>query len=186
MRIFIVASVIIASTTLLGCESKTAPSTPAASSHTAKPAATAAAKIQVPDEHAGHNHAEGGHGQSDSDQKKHPGGDVVELGKAAIAEFSVRASRDAGAIEPGGDAHIDVWVTTAEGKPVSVSAVRFWIGTEDAKGSLKARADAEGANSPNHWHTLVEVPKPLIDGSKLWVEIETGAGKKAISFDLKP
>jgi hypothetical protein len=85
-------------------------------------------------------------------------------------------------VKAGGEAPIDVWVT---GGP-KVAAVRFWIGTEDAKGSLKAKAVIENADQPNHWHTHAEIPDPLPAGSKLWVEIEAeGGAKSVISFDLK-
>ncbi len=114
------------------------------------------------------------------------GGQIIELGTTKIGEWTVRASRDQGEIKAGGDTPIDVWVTTADGKPATVTAVRFWIGTEDAKGSIKAKADIEIPAEPNHWHTHAEVPSPLPAGAKLWVEIEAeGSGKKVGSFDLK-
>lgn len=109
-------------------------------------------------------------------------GPVIELGTATIGGAGVRASRDQGEIKPGGDAPIDVWLTGETGKVV---AVRFWIGTEDAVGSVKARADIEDPAQPNHLHTHAEVPNPLPPTSKLWVEIEIeGQGKQAGSFDL--
>ncbi len=111
------------------------------------------------------------------------GGKVIELGSTTIGPFSVRASRDEGRIVAGGDAPIDVWLTGADAE---VIAVRFWIGTESAAGSVKAKADIEDPAQPNHWHTHAEVPAPLPAGSKLWVEIEAvGQGKRAGSFDLK-
>lgn len=129
--------------------------------------------------------------QPDAGRAKPPaapghGGEIVELGTAKIGELTVRASRDKGEIKAGGDAPIDVWLTTADGKPAAVTAVRFWIGSEDAKGSIKAKAEIEDPKQPNHWHTHAEVPSPLPDGAKLWVEIEEAGGKKtAGSFDLK-
>lgn len=111
------------------------------------------------------------------------GGKIIELGSTTIGPFSVRASRDEGGIEGGGDAPIDVWLT---GSDAEVVAVRFWIGTESAAGSVKAKADIEEPAQPNHWHTHAEVPGPMPAGSKLWVEIEIeGQGKRAGSFDLK-
>lgn len=111
------------------------------------------------------------------------GGKVIELGSATIGPFGVRASRDEGRIQAGGDAPIDVWLT---GSDAEVVAVRFWIGAESAAGSVKAKADIEDLAQPNHWHTHAEVPSPLPAGSRLWVEIEIrGQGKKAGSFDLK-
>lgn len=186
----ILALVLVSSFLLAGCESKPQQSSTAGKSSSAMPASPSNGQSEKPDDHAGHDHAEGGHDHAEGGQKDHAaghGGDVVDLGTSTIGEFSVRASRDKGEIKPGGDAPVDAWVTAAEGKPATVSAVRFWIGTEDAKGSVKAKADIEDAKQPNHWHTHVEIPKPLPDGSKLWVEIEAGAGKKAaVAFDLKP
>ncbi|MGE3509940.1 MAG: hypothetical protein AB7N65_13765, partial [Vicinamibacterales bacterium] len=113
------------------------------------------------------------------------GGEIIELGTTKIGDLTVRASRDKGEIKDGGDAPIDVWVTTADGKPATVTAVRFWIGTEDAKGSVKAKADIENPQQPNHWHTHAEAPRPIPDGAKLWVEVEAAGSKAVGSFDLK-
>jgi len=114
------------------------------------------------------------------------GGAVVELGTATIGDLTVRASRDKGEIKAGGDAPIDVWVMKSDGKPATVTAVRFWIGTADAKGSIKAKADIEIPAEPNHWHTHAEVPATLTPDAKLWVEVETEKSTKAVgSFDLK-
>lgn len=114
------------------------------------------------------------------------GGEVIELGTISIGDLTVRASRDKGELKAGGDVPVDVWLTTTDGKPASATAVRFWIGTEDAKGSLKARGEVEDPAKPNHWHNHVEAPNPLPDGAKLWVEVEASLGKTAGSFDLKP
>lgn len=109
-------------------------------------------------------------------------GNPIALGTHPIGEYEVRASRDAGAIVPGGDAPIDVWLT---GDISKVAAVRFWIGSESGMESIKARADIENKSEPNHWHTHAEVPKPLPEGSRLWVEIETDSGAEAAAFELK-
>lgn len=111
------------------------------------------------------------------------GGPVIELGTTTIGAFSVRASRDQGEIKAGGDAPIDVWLTG--GDISKVTAVRFWIGTEQGDNFVKAKADIEIPSEPNHWHTHAEVPSPLPAGSKLWVEIEIGGQKHVGSFDLK-
>ena len=153
---------------LVGCEKKsetpsgsgtTEPAKTPAKPEAARPAATPAAPA-------------GGHH-----------GAVIELGNATIGAFTVRASRDQGEINAGGDAPIDVWLT---GGTQKVIGVRFWIGTQDAKGSVKAKADIEDPKEPNRWHTHAEVPNPLPPGSKLWVEVATEGGQKTSgSFDLK-
>ena len=101
----------------------------------------------------------------------------VPIGEATQAGLKLVATMDS-AVKPGGEGAFDVVVTG--GKP---KAVRFWVGTEDAKGSVKAKAEEE---TPDNWHTHAEVPDPLPAGSKFWVEVEppTGATFKA-SFDLK-
>lgn len=161
---------------LAGCEQT--PATPPAGSGSGnnmkppaatpeKPAAEKPAEGAKPNDGAGH------------------GGAIIELGTTKIGDLTVRASRDKGDIKAGGDAPIDVWLTTADDKPATVTAVRFWLGTEDAKGSVKAKADIEDPKQPNHWHTHADVPNPIPSGMKLWVEIESKDGKKVGSFDLK-
>lgn len=137
-----------------------------------------AGKPAAGDDH-GHAHTEGdGHDHGDhAHDDGHSHGETVALGEQSVGGFQVKASRD-GEIKAGGDAPIDVWVTGG----AKVATVRFWIGTEDGKGSMKAKADLEG----DHWHTHVEVPSPLPEGSKLWIEIEAeGGAKSAVAFDLK-
>ena len=108
------------------------------------------------------------------------GGEVIALGTSKLGAFEVRASRDKVEFKAGGDSPIDVWIDGGVGK--GVTAVRFWIGTEDAKGSIKAKADIEDGK----WHTHVEIPSPLPAGGRLWVEIDEVGGKKSLgSFDLK-
>ncbi len=126
--------------------------------------------------HDGHDHAPGdGHDHGDT----HDHGVTVELGVQTIGGYTVKASRD-GELTPGADAPIDVWITGGAG---GVAAVRFWIGTQDAKGSMKAKAELEKDN----WHTHAEVPSPLPEGSMLWVEFETeGAEPLVCGFALTP
>jgi len=123
----------------------------------------------------GHDHKDDhAHGQGDG----HGHGPTTELGQQSAGGFTIRASRD-GEIKAGGDAPIDIWVTGGADK---VRTVRIWIGTEDAKGSMKAKAELEKDN----WHTHAEVPSPLPAGSRLWVEIETEKSAKVVAgFELK-
>jgi len=137
-----------------------------------------------------HSHASGDGGHShehgegdDHDHAKDAGmsedghGATVELGEKAVGEFQVKASRD-GDVKAGAELPVDIWIT---GGP-KVVAVRFWIGTEDAKGSMKAKAELEKDN----WHTHGEVPSPMPTGSMLWIEIEAEGGLKTVAnFDLK-
>jgi hypothetical protein len=111
------------------------------------------------------------------------GGPVIDLGTSTIGPYSVHATRDGGEIKAGGDSPIDVRVT---GEGPKVAVVRFWIGTQDAAGSIKAKAEIEDPNDPNRWHTHAEVPEPLPADAALWVEIEDEKGVKSVgSFGLK-
>ena len=120
------------------------------------------------------------------DHKDVHGGEALELGSTKIGTFDVRAARDKGDIKPGGEAPIDLWLTTADGKPAAVRVVRIWIGLEDAKGSLKAKAEIEDPKDMSHFHTHAEIPDPLSADSKLWVEIEDEKDARSVgSFALK-
>lgn len=170
---------------LAGCEGKSAP-----------PNAKTTTKAS-PDghdhDHDGHDHAhEAGdadhgamHEGGDADQGHSSGhsGKIIELGSATIGGFEVKLTRDADPIVAGGEGAFDATITGGSGK---VAAVRFWVGTADAKGSMKAKAEIEDPKEPNRWHTHAEVPKPMPADAKLWVEIENDAGEKSTgSFDLK-
>jgi len=151
--------------TLTGCEEK-------------KPAATPAKA----DDH-GHDHGPGGEHAA---PKAGHGGAVIALGEQTIGSFSAKATRDESQIVAGKDAPIDVTVTPTAGASAKAVAVRFWIGTQDAKGSVKAKAEIENPQEPNRWHVHAEIPNPLPAASKLWVEIEDDKGGTSVgSFDLK-
>jgi hypothetical protein len=132
------------------------------------------------------------HANGDADDHGHGhGGSVIELGTMTIGLFTVRATRDAGEVRPGGDVAIDAWVTlgngggSGAGAAGHVRAVRLWIGLDTAAGSVKARAEIEDPAAPDRWHTHAEVPSPLPPGSQLWVEIESDDGAKhAAPFKL--
>jgi hypothetical protein len=100
-----------------------------------------------------------------------------ELGSQTIGGYTVAAARF-GDLKPGEEAVVELTVTGGSGKP---RAVRAWVGTENAEGSAKAKGEAEGDDYDVH----VEVPATLPQGSKLWVEVETAAGKPRGSFELK-
>jgi hypothetical protein len=145
--------VLVASALLPGCDNKS-PAPPGKTSETAPTTA------KGPDHH----------------------GDVIDLGTGTAGPFTVQVSRDDSKLAAGGEAPIDVVVTSGP----KATAVRFWIGIESAKGSIRARGQIEDAAHPNHWHAHAEVPDPLPAGSKLWVEIEgEGGAKGTASFDLK-
>jgi hypothetical protein len=161
---------LIAGATLAGCEEKPPAATPPPNASTPAPA----------DDHD-HDHGDVHH----TSMPGH-GGPVIALGEQTIGSFAAVATRDQGEIVPGKDAPIDVTVTPIDGATSRPVAIRFWIGTQDARGSVKARAEIENPSDPNRWHVHADVPNPLPEGSKLWVEIEDDRGQTtAASFDLK-
>ncbi|MFM9957595.1 MAG: hypothetical protein ACKVZJ_05945 [Phycisphaerales bacterium] len=122
----------------------------------------------------------------DHDHESGHGGPVVALGELDAGPFNAKATRDAGDIIAGKDAAFDVTITPKESTGVKAAAVRFWIGTQDAKGSVKAKAEVEDPNDPNRWHTHAEIPSPLPANSQFWFEIEDDKGAKHVAgFDLK-
>lgn len=148
-----------------------------------KPATPPAPTAQQPatDPHdADHDHARAADHGHDHTHGSH-GGSVVDLGSFEIDGITVAVTRDEGAITPGGDSPIDATITGAE--PI---AVRFWIGTRDGRGSVKAKAAVEDPHEPNRWHTHVEIPNPMPEGAQLWIEIELEGGvRKLGGVDLK-
>lgn len=116
--------------TLTGCEEKK----PDAGSSTAPKA----------DDH-GHDH--GPSGEYVAPKAGH-GGPVIALGEQTIGSFSAKTTRDQGQIVAGKDAPIDVTVTPAAGAAAMVVAVRLWIGTQYAKGLVKAKAEIEDPKDP--------------------------------------
>ena len=112
-------------------------------------------------------------------------GPALALGDVKVAHLSVKASRDAGAITAGGDAAFDVWIDAAAADPQPQS-VRFWIGSADGKGALKAKAGPEKGSAANHYHAHAEVPKEFTADARFHVEIEDASGKTHLaSFDPK-
>lgn len=149
---------------MIGCEKK-------AEQVPAKPAAGDGHDHKPGD---GHDHKPGDdHDQGDDHGPK------KELGSQTAAGMTVAAVQS-GDVVAGGMGTFDVTVSGGTGKP---AAVRMWIGAEDAKGSVKAKAEEEGSG----WHAHVEVAKPIAPGSRLWVEIEATSGQKhVVGFDYKP
>ncbi|MDX2198743.1 MAG: hypothetical protein SF069_07200 [Phycisphaerae bacterium] len=171
MRTLILVFLLTFANALAACDSKTQSGKPASGE------SFAASKPGDPDQNPGEKRSDS---QPKAAKSAGHGGPVIDLGSTTVNGMAVKATRDKGEIKPGGDAPVDVWIDGGLGNAV---AVRFWIGTEDAKGSVKAKAEVEHGK----WHTHTEVPDPLPVESKLWVEIETKDGKKGVApFDLMP
>lgn len=124
-----------------------------------------------------HNDHDHKHGDDHDHDDDHGHGPVTQLGEQSAGDFTVTASC-AGDVKAGGDAAFDVTVT-GSAKPV---AVRMWVGTQDGKGSIKAKGEAETGG----WHAHVEFPNPIPADGKFWVEIEDAKGEKSVvGFNLK-
>ena len=112
-------------------------------------------------------------------QKDHP--NQITLGETTSNGLKFKAMQDE-PIKAGGEGAFDLLITgyPAGAKP---KAVRFWVGVESGQGSAKAKAQEE---SPDNWHTHVEVPNPLPAGSKFWAQVDPASGAAfKVSFDLK-
>jgi hypothetical protein len=101
------------------------------------------------------------------------------LGEVKLGEHAVQVFR-LSAIEPGKESDFDL--DFAAGKPLP-GTVRGWIGIESGVGSMKVRFAKETAT---RMHGHPEVPKPLPDGSRLWLEVETPAGAQRASLPIQP
>lgn len=111
----------------------------------------------------------------------HAGHEHVALGAGAAGAYQLKVNAE-GAIQAGKEAGIEIDITG----PEVPKAVRLWIGDEAGADARKVKADVEEEGPKEfHVHTHLDVPDPIPAGAKLWVEVETGAGKNKASFELK-
>lgn len=66
------------------------------------------------------------------------------------------------------DGHFNIRITGGE-----VVAVREWVGPEDASGVIVVKTEIER----DYHHGHVEMPAPIPDDARLWIEIETPSGE---------
>jgi hypothetical protein len=118
-----------------------------------------AAPLVAADAHAGHDHAADAHGPA------------IALGTVTITTTAVAVSA-AGAFAAGAEWHLEMVLTPDQPAP---KAIRVWVGLENGRGSVKAKAEAEkGAKGEYSAH--VEIPKPLPGDSALWIALEAADG----------
>lgn len=176
---------------LAACERKPEPQpAPAPQPNQPTPTSpTSPTNAKPPTDHdSGHADAKPGDNHADDHMHAddHHHGPTTELGEQTVTDqaggnWTVRANRE-GDVTPGGDIPIDVWITPAQGNAAKITAVRFWVGIKSGRGSMKAKADLEKDN----WHTHADIPNPLPEGSRLWIEFETDAAQTIqVEFDLK-
>lgn len=107
----------------------------------------------------------------------HEHGGVIPIGTADVAGFAITAKRGE-KVEPGGEMDLDLEFAEGVKRP---SLVRAWIGAEDAAGARKALLGNTGDRA---MHGHLEVPEPLAEGARVWIEVEDGAAKGRGSFPL--
>lgn len=131
--------------------------------------------------HDDHVHAPGdGHVHPD-DPKPAATGDAhgapTALGTQTIGGLAVEATRE-GPVEPGKEVGLDLTFPAGAALP---GAVRAWVGIESSVGSSKCRLAKE---SERVLHGHLEVPKPLLEGSAIWIEVEMPTGLVRASIPL--
>ena len=108
---------------------------------------------------------------------EHAQGEKHKLGRKQIGNYTVSVII-VGEVEAGKHVDFDIKLIDAKSDP---KALRVWVGTENASGSKKA----EGKKGAVTYTGEVDVPNPLPQGSKLWVELETDDGLKRASYDYE-
>ena len=111
---------------------------------------------------------------------QHDHGHKHKLGRQVIGGYTVSVIL-LGEIEPGGHVDFDIKLIDVKTDP---KTLRVWIGPADAAGA-GATTKTEGKKGRTTYTGEIPVPKPLPDGAKLWVEIETNRGTSSGSFDLE-
>ena len=102
-----------------------------------------------------------------------------KLGTVTIKDYTITVAQE-GKVEAGKEATFALTLKKADGA-ADPTVVRTWVGTKDAKGSVKSKTHSHGDKMEAH----LDVPSPLPKGSKLWIEVEVGRKKTAASIDFK-
>ena len=122
-----------------------------------------AAPLSAADEHAGHDHATEG---------AHAHGKAEAVGSVDISIYKIAISA-AGAITAGKEWHVELLLNPDQPAP---RAMRIWVGTENGRGSVKAKA-AAAPDATGEYGAHVEVPDPIPADSKLWISVEPDNGQ---------
>lgn len=109
------------------------------------------------------------------DTHKHGEAEKHKLGRKEIGGYTVSVIL-IGEVEAGKHADFDIKLIDAKTDP---KALRVWVGVEDAKGSKKA----DGTKGTATYTGEVDVPNPIPEKAKLWVEIEADSGVSKAAFD---
>lgn len=125
----------------------------------------------------GHDHSkdaahgkDDGHDHSEHDAHGHDESKGESLGSIKIGAFKVTVAQEA-TVTAGKEGSFHVKIIGGNVKTVST-----WIGTQDGKGSVKAKAEKEGAD----FHAHPQAPASMPSGSMLWIELEADDGTKLV------
>jgi len=128
-------------------------------------------------EPAEHNQ-EGGNHEANENEKHNDGhGEAQALGELTAHGRSFKVTQF-GHVEAGEEAAFEL--EFAAGK--RIDTVRGWVGEESGKGSVKSPWNMEGETN---LHGHVEVPAKLVDGAKLWMELEVDGKTETVSIAYK-
>jgi hypothetical protein len=92
------------------------------------------------------------------------------LGNLTIGGHTFEVIQE-GEVQAGHEAALDLKFPAGKALP---GTVRAWIGVESGQGSMKGRLTKE---TERIVHGHIEVPKPIPEGSKVWIEIEENGEK---------
>ena len=122
-----------------------------------------------------------GPGQPASKEAAHPHehGERVSLGEAKVGGLTLTVFRLA-KLEPGHELDLDLDFPAGTALP---GTLRGWIGSESGTGSMKTLFHKDTAT---RMHGHCEVPNPLPEGSRLWLELEGSSGSSRTSVAIRP
>lgn len=112
--------------------------------------------------------------KADATAHEHVHTDRQDLGELTLGSHKVRVFQ-VSPLTAGQEGDFDL--DFEAGKALPAAAVRGWVGSEDGAGSRKVRF-AKETEARMHGHP--EVPSPLAQDAKVWIEIE-GAGKGSVA-----
>ncbi len=101
----------------------------------------------------------------------------VDLGTGEIGGVLVHAFQVTTPV-PGAEGDFDLEFAPGTLLPI----VRGWVGEESGVGSRKARFQRE---TDTRMHGHPEIPDPLADGARFWLEIEVGGATAKGSFAIR-
>ncbi len=126
----------------------------------------------------GHAHDDGDHDHDhdhdhdndDDHAQAHGAGAVDHVVKADAFGGRALTVEVAGTLKSGAEYHVAGRQTAGP----ATDTLRFWIGDDSGKGSVKARANLHDG----HFHVHVMVPAEIPAGAALWIEAMTADGER--------